>query len=483
MFFFRYFQVSGCLSEIILIESNTYLYFVGCLMGFKKIIFILVVLAGIILLLFSNNGESYLCPDCNVILITVDTLRADHLGIYGYVRDTSPNMDSFAAENILFNNAFVQWPRTSQSMASMLSSKYPDQNGVRKLRTRLSGGNLVLAEVLRDQGYWCAGFVSNGNLGSEFGFDQGFHEYFELWKGSDNGGRTDSYTGDEINEAVLPWLDLNSGKKFFLMVFYVDPHGPYTPPKPFDEKFAGDDFFDKGKFVSKKKVKHYQRLDGGDKVDVGHYISQYDGEISFVDEKIGELLSKLEGLGLLDNSIVVLTADHGESLDEHGNFFRHGDDLFNSNVRVPLIIHHPKAKQKVVGGPVGLIDIVPTLLDFVGVDASYMAFEGNSLTPLLSGTAAYRPVFSENENYFSVVVGRHKLVRNKKTGKTKLFDYYRDTPELESMSDSGRSNQFEFLIDSWLNHISMQETFEEVDSEVEVDDETLEQLRALGYLD
>ncbi len=340
----------------------------------------------------------------NILLITVDTLRADHLSAWGYERKTSPTIDRLAAEGVRFDQVSVQWPKTTPSFASMFTSTYAKDNGmVRKVGVPLSCKFTTLAENLQRQGYATAAVVANGALGSEFHFDQGFDVYIETWKLNHPGGAAADPTKDpngaeavtKLAEGLLAQLDKSSkgGKPWFLWVHYLDPHAPYTPPGEYATKFQGDEHFDPTAKIEVAAKPNQQMMGIGQKqvleghTDLAFYRARYDAEISYNDAQIGLLLDEMKRRQMLAKTLTVFTADHGESLGEHGYYFDHGRFSFQTCLRVPLIVHYPGVlAPRVDRDPVELIDLAPTLLEAAGGTLpATVPIQGHSLTPRLRG--------------------------------------------------------------------------------------------------
>lgn len=316
----------------------------------------------------------------NVILVVIDTLRADHLSCYGYPRATSPNLDRIAAEGVLFEHAIVSKPSTSPSVATILSGTYPYTHGIYTVREWLPDEVLTLPEMLRARGMRTGGVVTNVNLSRAFNFQQGFDDYLEV---GTTEGPSDSAPA---TKAALDWIDRVRDEPFFLYLHYLDPHAPYTPPPPFRGTFDGDPWSDLyhgpeppigptylGEIHKESVIENGSR-------DVDLYVQRYDEEILYVDSAIGRLFERLRVLGLDESTLVVLTSDHGESLGEHKFFFGHGHVPFEDNVRVPLILWYPPGLPggQRVGTIVESVSIVPTVLDALRIDFP-RRFEGPSL--------------------------------------------------------------------------------------------------------
>jgi arylsulfatase A-like enzyme len=331
-------------------------------------------------------GKEGMVNNRNIILIVIDTLRADHLSCYGYERLTSPNIDDFAKRGVLFTNAIVQKTKTSPSVASILTGTYPYTHGVDGCRTMLYDDAITIGEVVKEHDYRTASVVSNGNLGYEFNFTQGFDDVFEVWK-------LGSTIAENVNKYAISWLEKNYQDKFFLYIHYIDPHSKYTPPPPYNEMFVNDEFYGRLKDIkigignTHWNSIHYKDtlLEGPHQTELDYYISQYDGEIRYCDEYVGQLLNKIKELGLDKNTLIILTADHGEDLTEHDFYFGHGTFAYEACARVPFIISFPPIfKPKLVDDVVETVDIFPTILDFLGMEKINNS-QGNSLFPILSG--------------------------------------------------------------------------------------------------
>jgi arylsulfatase A-like enzyme len=326
----------------------------------------------------------------NLLLITVDTLRADHLSSYGYPRQTSPVIDRLAAEGVRFDQAAVQWPKTTPSFASMLTAI------VRKVGIPLPCEFEMLAEKLRAQGYTTHAVVSNGAIGSDFYFDQGFDTYIETWK-LEHGGQpgSDPNSAEAVTRLAVGLLDKisKSGKPYFLWVHYIDPHFPYTPPGEYADRFQNDAHFDASKKIpvydkprqQMTGIGQEQILDGRD--ELAFYVARYDAEIAYNDHSIGVLLAELQKRGLMKKTLTAFTSDHGESLGEHEYYFDHGRFSFQTCLRVPLILHYPGVlTPRVDKEPVELLNLAPTFLEAAGIELPDGVWkQGRSLTPRLRG--------------------------------------------------------------------------------------------------
>ena len=349
----------------------------------------------------------------NVVLVVMDTTRADHLSCYGYGEATSPIIDSLARESVRFEQVASPAPATLPAVTSILTALHPHHHGVRyNSYYRLSEEVPLLSECFARRGYHTAAFVSAYVLHSSFGLARGFHDYDEEFGAPRrNLVGLDASAGAErsaaaTTEAALAWLAA-AREPFFLLVHYFDPHYPYQPTAAQANRFA----------------------------------HPYDAEIAAVDLNLGRLLSHLRQQGLLERSLLVITADHGEGLGEHGEE-THAFQQYQSTLRVPLIMRFPGGEHAAqeVAPLVRLIDIAPTLLDYAGLKGA-AGMDGESLLPLLAGKQrASRPSYGEAiapyiefrwPMIFSLNTGRYKLVLKKRP---ELYDLYYDAGERRNLA-------------------------------------------------
>jgi arylsulfatase A-like enzyme len=369
----------------------------------------------------------------NVLLVTIDTLRADHLGVYGYRRATSPHIDALAKRGMLFERAYTFWPKTRASMICMLTGLYPSVNGYDQQHRDLYGFNPTLASTLKDAGYATAAIVDNANVAAALGFGKGFDSFHEVW--TDKAVKDEVQGAREISAGAARFFsEAPKDKPFFLWLHYVNPHAPYTPGAPYSAQFA-DAAAAQGPEL--KPVTGFQRgvrrvwaIPGH--MRLGYYVSQYDGEIALADAEVGRVLDALKASGRADETVVVVTSDHGESLGEHDYYFDHGADLFDPCLHVPLIIVDPQAKAAGRSGVLAsTLDVVPTVLDAVKVGYP-PDLAGVSLLPIVRGQPA-KPrerLFAENDRgLVGTHDGRFKMVRVPGAARGALFDRQVDPAE------------------------------------------------------
>lgn len=327
----------------------------------------------------------------NVVLVVVDTLRADHLPIYGYDRDTSPFLTELADQAVVFEDCRTPIPLTDPALASLLTGAYPMQHGVRDTGYAMAGHLPTLAEMMSAQGYRTAGFFSRAGLVTSTGLGRGFALADDQTIKESESGPHPWYTragaemwqrrADEVTDLGIEWVEDHSSEPFFLLLHYFDPHAYYDPPKPF-----------RGRFPPRATRYDDEELESwwGTVDSLGTEISRYDEEILTVDHHLGRFVEAMRQSGLWDRTLMVVTADHGESLGEHG-VMDHGEWLYREQLHVPLIIRapgEPSLRGVRIPNMVRLIDVAPTILDFVGETDNGPGLgnsAGTSLMPLLRG--------------------------------------------------------------------------------------------------
>lgn len=287
----------------------------------------------------------------SVLLVTIDTLRADRLGCYGYAAAETPHLDALAAAGVRVDPVTTAVPVTLPAHATLFTGLVPPNHGVRHNGTfRLAAVHTTLAERLSAAGYATGAFVGAYVLDSRYGLDQGFDRYDDDLDGgaTAGAGQYAERRGDRVVDAAIDWIDgLDPARPAFTWVHLFDPHGPYTPPAPWDERFDG---------------------------------RPYDGEIAFADHQVGRLIAALRARGRLDDTLIVVTADHGEGLGEHDEP-THADLIYDSTLRIPWILQHPALERgRTIDDRVaGAVDLTPTLLAFLGIDHDPAALDGRDI--------------------------------------------------------------------------------------------------------
>lgn len=445
------------------------------------------------------------------ILFTVDTLRADRLGCYGYRRATSPVMDSLAAQGTMFLRARSQSPWTLSSIASFMTSTYPSVNAVLTGNNKLDRARITLAEQFQKHGVLTQAIVTNGWLQDTFGIAQGFDGFRHSGEVF-NWGRyqrmiwmrlarrfwperfpvNQTFLAKDVVDRAVDWIKVHHDRDFFLWVHTVDPHDPYQPPREYNTLFADGPY--KGRFKENSGLLHLlrtgARLSPEDKAQLELL---YDREVRYTDDQIGRLVEALREVGIWDQTLFIIGSDHGEEFWEHDGLM-HGHTLYDENLWVPLIFRFPGAipAGKVVEQPVRMLDLMPTILDMWGVPGS-PEMQGISLLPLIRGEEAREaPVaFAEALLYFdelkSMVKDGYKLVLNPSSGKVMLFDLADDPKERWDLArtDSTRAQQMLGELREWMRASAAQAEslpHTEGGSKAHIDADTEAQLRALGYL-
>jgi len=423
----------------------------------------------------------------NVLLISIDSLRADHLGCYGYERDTSPAIDALAGEGVLFERAVAQAPWTLPSHASLLTSLYSRTHQTNDVKRRLPADVPTLAASFEAAGYATRAVVSGTFMQSRFGMDRGFQVYDDTLAHVSHRRSHEAVTSEIIHDRAMELLS-SAPEPFFLFVHFWDVHYDYVPPPPFDTKF--DPGYE-GEITSQRFMKNDEIHAGMDPADLAHIVALYDGEIAWVYEHVDRMLDGLARRGLDERTIVVVTADHGDEFFEHGEK-GHTHALYEEQLHVPLIVRMPGlAGGRRVAERVELIDVMPTLLAEAGL-AEPPALQGRSLGPLLRGEPwEERPAFSETtkgrkrkddelkSKSWCVYDGARKLtVFAGDRYPNELFDLRSDAGETNNLFDESSGAEALALYRDWLERIPEGEGA----ANEGVDEETLRQLRSLGYV-
>jgi choline-sulfatase len=449
----------------------------------------------------------------NIVLITIDALRPDHLGCYGYKRNTSPHIDRLANSGILFTQAISQGMNTFSSVPSIITSTYPFTHGVFMCGQSISVSSKTLAEILKSRNY-STGLISGYNLfakigGLNRGFDMFrcgppflsitkkisrikavFRSFFRMKPKAPE--HCVIYDARKITQAANKWIAHKKHKPFFLWIHYFEAHGFYKNlPGAYKEMFLSDDFYAREKrapvsnatadvYAGFCRIPYYMIEEG--RTDLAYYIAQYDAAIRYIDEQIGVLLEQLKKLGLYDNTILILTADHGESLGEH-NFYLDHNTLYDEVIKVPLLIKLDRvsSKKMIVDEQVQSIDIVPTLLGILNIQ-SPRKMQGLSLLPLLSGEKVHDPdyAFAASLDGIAMRSKGWKLIYALKAATYELYNLRDDPHELNNLV-SVEKDRFEYLKQRLDRY--MREDFQDKKAVKPIlDGETKENLKSFGYM-
>jgi arylsulfatase A-like enzyme len=323
----------------------------------------------------------------NILVIVIDSLRADRADFYDAQRNLTPFLDSLAEHGNVFWDAYAQSSWASPSMASLWTARYPSQHGVNAFNSVLSDAEPTLATVLKRNGYVTGGFAANFLLSKSAGFAQGFDRYHVFADPPKPSNIFFKAPAGAVNHQALAWLDTVRGQKaapVFLYLHYMEPHFPYLPPKAFFDQILSQR---ENPLVDRQVIYdmfyiHRDRWWQTDAETVAVLRDMYDGEVLHIDAELRALFSELKSRGFLDHSIVVITSDHGEAFLEHGTT-SHGNTLYNEAIHVPLLLLvSGQATRLDIRRPVSLVDLGPTLLDLIGI-AVPPFFEGGSLAPAI----------------------------------------------------------------------------------------------------
>jgi choline-sulfatase len=417
-----------------------------------------VVVGGVIHFAGRGAGKTAVRRDgrLNVLLVTMDTTRADRLGCYGYIGGKTPNLDALAAEGVLFRDAYAQVPLTLPSHATIMTGLTPLSHGVHNNGSYvLAPERTTLAEILKARGFRTAAFLASFSLDSRFGLDQGFDVYDDSFEaGLPFKPVNSERRADTVAALFSAWLDGQAGEPFFAWVHFFDPHLPYRPPAPYDREFSSN---------------------------------PYDGEIAFMDEAIGAVVGKLREKNLSGRTLVVLAGDHGEAFGEKVET-GHGVFLYDGTLKVPLILHAPGRlpEGRVVSSRVRLTDIVPTVLDMVGLPVP-AEVEGQSLVSLANGKKerdreTYIETFYPRENYgwselVGIVSGDWKYIR---APKPELYNLRTDPAE--TRNEAGSAGGTVAGLDRKLEDLVRKSAGVAAGPNRALTAEEQERLRSLGYI-
>jgi arylsulfatase A-like enzyme len=421
----------------------------------------------------------------NVILILVDTLRADRLGAWGYARPTSPNLDAFARESVKITNARSQSACTFPSANSILTSRWPAAFlGQPDQAMGIPANIPSLAEILRSRGFHTVAVSASAvvrkspsRFNPKGGFDRGFDVFQEdcVWQHAECVNREAS-------------AHLRRGEKpLFLYLHYIDPHGPYRPPDSWQHRFATGN--PEKEWVRKGdpnpigdwlyKGKPNPGLTPGD---LQHLKDLYDEEVAYFDSQFAELLRSIRAAGLLDDSLVVLTADHGEEFLEHGDV-KHCRNLFDTSAHVPMLVRVPGVGGRTVSRPVQNLDLVPTILDYLGASAPGDRFDGQSLREEIDGDAGPEELqHSLMGGLRSVSDGRFKLIQDLGGNSPALFDLRADPGETRNVLPAER-RAYARLRDALAAWLARTEGAGTADESARRAREAEQKLRSLGYIE
>lgn len=401
-----------------------------------------------------SKGKVKSDSNLNVLLITIDTLRADRVGYSGYDIET-PNIDSLAFDGTRFINTVCQCPMTLPSHASIFTSTFPQYHGIKDngnyyLEERFT----TLAEILKENGYITSAIIGAVVLDSKYGLAQGFDHYSDTFKTPDylEGWEAQNLAQD-VFQSANSWFRKNYQKKFFMWVHFYDPHTPYTPPAPYDEKYS----------------------------------DPYDGEVAYTDVYVGKLIEILKKKDVYRKTLIVLVSDHGEGLNEHEET-NHGIFLYDTTLKVPLVFHCPDVvpKERIINEQVRTVDIMPTILDILNIEAS-TSLQGETLVPLIekkrsngfvSYSETYFPFFSSGWSPLKAIrTERYKFI---KAPKPELYDLLDDP--YESINIIKKNKKIAKEMEGRLGKLERMFLSEKAPPKRTLTPEEREKLMSLGYI-
>jgi arylsulfatase A-like enzyme len=420
----------------------------------------------------------------NVMLVILDAAGARHFSGYGYGRTTTPEIDRLATEGVVFERAYTPAVYTLPAMSSAFTGLEPDEHGSVDLHRGRLPSALCLAEVLSARGIHTAAFVANGVVGRMRGFQRGFAEFVEMYRSA-----YDPTDVSRLRGVLHPWLEANKARRFFAWVHVREPHFPYDPPPPFDTAFGPDGPIPK---ALRSEIELLQAIDHRRRPavpsEIDHIGRLYDGNLAHADAEVGALRRKLEETGLLDRTVLIVAADHGEGLFEHGHI-GHEVQVYEELTHIPLIVRFPRGH-----GPAGarirelvsLTDLAPTIADLFGLwadRATRPAFRSNSLLSVVTGASGRRAVVSRDrgmEPRYAIREGDTKSIVTTASGATELYDLGNDPEETKDLAggDPLRAAYYRQTLAAWV----LDRKREGVSEPIRLSAEQQENMKALGYL-
>jgi arylsulfatase A-like enzyme len=407
----------------------------------------------------------------NLVLISVDTLGADHLGCYGHERDTSPRIDRFAEGGVLVEEALTTSPWTLPAHASLLTGRYPSRHGVVSVERALAVETPTLAGLLSGKEFETVAIVNSAYLAPQFGLARGFETYLQVRENQSADG-----AAPEITDLALGWLRTRKqDRRFFLFIHYYDIHSDYRSRPEYEAMFVGAG----GRFDG--TTQQILEAEEVPLAEAEHLSRLYDAGVRQLDDELQRLFDGLSEDGRLLDTVVVITSDHGEEFMEHGGVL-HGETHYQEMLRVPLIFRGAGIPSGVrLPGPVSLVDLFPTVLDLLGVpipDADGLSLRERWESP---GGLFDRPVYSEASRVAdrsAIRHGRYKLIVDRDTRTRELYDLVEDPRERVNV-ESARADALEPLLDALERFTAVRR---EAAPAPELDPELEERLRALGYV-
>ena len=424
------------------------------------------------------HDRAYFAEGRGVVVVSIDTLRRDHTSLHGYRRRTTPSLASFADTATVFEDAISTSSWTLPAHASLFTSSYPSRHGAVSYQTSLSREVPNLVEILHERGFFTAGLVTHLYLSSRYGLDAGF-ETHRLY---------DQSRAAELVDEAIGFLQSKGDRDYFLFVHLYDPHWHYDPPPPFDRQFDPNYSGEANGVWWEFKEQTRETISDAD---LAHIRALYDGEIAYTDRQLGRLFREMKRLRVFDKSLIVVTSDHGEEFLEHGGW-EHQKTLYEEQLRVPLMLKLPgqtRASRENV--PVSLIDVAPTILETYSIPLP-ASFQGKSLRGVALGQnrPARRELWAETEH---TVDGSHllslrrgadgrKIIYARGDGKPSMRFFDLDVDPMESSEVAVSDVERGAASDRLRLYISEMTKPRREGAPVELTDEEIQRLRALGYI-
>jgi len=465
------------------------------------ILFLLLIIASAIIGCtdqLSNKKEDQ--EKMNVVFILIDTLRADHVGAYGYERNTTPNIDSFADENILFLNARSQASCTFPSVNSFITSRYPyhfinnqdqtfiniDQAGKYKYTYLGIPDNIIsLPEILKQEGYnthaiTASPIVKSKPLNKErFGsFAKGYDTFDEECFNKE---------AECLNKKAFEILENEKGNPFFLYIHYMEPHGPYNPPEDFKKIYSDREYDGQFQEVNDRNPKLLEKMYREDRLDeitekeTQFLIDGYEDEIAYFDSQFRIFMQKIEKMGISNNTMIIIASDHGEEFLEHDRA-SHCHTVYDPVIKVPLIMKIPEVEDIRRDKLVQNLDIVPTILDYLDIDYKDYNFDGKSLRPMIEDDVNINEYGYASQNEFrSINSNKYMFIKDIVSNSSELYDLKNDPEEQEDLSETRTkiSTRMQTDLYTWL--LELEGSVSSEDS-IQNAEKIEEELLALGYL-
>ena len=436
-----------------------------------KISILIIIMAALLVIVWLYFGPEKEPPNKirNILLISMDTTRADVVGCYGFTSNITPTIDALAAEGILFENAYAPLSLTLPSHCSMLTGTIPPYHGVHdNLNYRLADSSVTLAEILKDNGFVTGAFIGSAILYSKYGLDQGFDSYNEDFQKERSPIHIVERQGGEVSRLAGKWLEEHQKENMFLFLHYYDPHRNYDAPEPYHKMFLTDPPPSQNSLAYLK--------------------SMYAGEVAYTDHCIKEVIDKLKELGLYDSTLIIIIADHGEMLGEHKEM-THSYYIYNSNVKIPLVFKMPGVSApRRIKDTVGLVDITPTVCSLLGIEGPF-TFQGVDISGYLLDDEPediQRHVYLESmtptkyrgNSLLGIVNDKYKYIQ---TTRPELYDIVNDYPESVNLVEKYPkiAHRMKGLLKLMLDDIT---ALSSPDSTMQADEDTLKQIETLGYV-